>query len=311
MSSSGSAVPGARTSLLTPGDEESNVAQRRPVDVRLHGYVLGYRGFHLGPTVGQWPVSRLVAPDGTVKLMFGFAAPVRMVDLVNPDRSLTAVSVVGAVSLTAVVGRHSGRVHGLVTTLTPMGAYRLFGVPMHEWSELRLAPSELLGPGLRSLDDRLAQCPTWEDRFQLLDRLFTARILDGPMVDREVEWVWRELQRSGGRIPIHELAASANWSRRHLERRFREQVGRSPKEIAQIRRIQQALHWKDAGLPLAQIAARSGFHDQSHFTRVFKAAMGFTPRQLPEGMIDWSPHTLLEAVPEGGQQVSRQEPVPA
>ncbi|MBC3841527.1 helix-turn-helix domain-containing protein [Streptacidiphilus sp. 4-A2] len=54
-----------------------------------------------------------------------------------------------------------------------------------------------------------------------------------------------------------------------------------------MRRIQQALRLKEAGVPLAHIASRSGFHDQPHFTRAFKAMLGFTPLRMPQDRIDW------------------------
>jgi AraC-like DNA-binding protein len=299
MSSQASAVtalrrPAAVQPLPEPEPDSGEFAFE-PAGPALSGYVLGYRGFRIGSTR---PRTRLVVPDGSVRVLFGFEAPVRMVDTVRPQRSLTAVSIVGPVALSAVVGRHAGRVHGVVAVLTPLGAYRLFGMPMTEWSELDLDPEELIGHRLPALRERLAQCATWPDRFRLLDRLFTEQIHAGPECHGEVTWAWRTLQQSGGRVPIQELASGTGWSRRHLERRFREQVGRSPKEIAQVRRIQVALRMREAGVPLAHIATRAGFHDQPHFTRAFKAMLGCTPSRLPAARVDWTPDTLLGILPE-------------
>ncbi|MFE2699968.1 hypothetical protein [Streptomyces mirabilis] len=48
---------------------------------------------------------------------------------------------------------------------------------------------------------------------------------------------------------MRELASSTGWSRRHLERWFREQIGPTPKGAAQVLRIQPALRLKRAGMP--------------------------------------------------------------
>ncbi|MBC3841526.1 hypothetical protein GXW82_18290 [Streptacidiphilus sp. 4-A2] len=45
----------------------------------LTGYVLGYQGFRLGPGSEQ---DRLVVPDGSIKILFGFGARCR-----SPTRS--------------------------------------------------------------------------------------------------------------------------------------------------------------------------------------------------------------------------------
>lgn len=171
---------------------------------------------------------------------------------------------------------------------------------MNEWSGLHLDPADLFGRRLPHLREQLAECPDWPTRFRLLDRLFAGQIFAGPECHREVAWAWAELQRSCGRVPIQRLAAATGWSRRHLERRFREQVGRSPKDIAQIRRLQEALRLQEAGVPLAHLATRAGFHDQPHFNRAFKAMMGFSPLRLPADRLDWGPNTLRQALPESG-----------
>ena len=262
----------------------------------LAGYVLGYQGFRMGPTRQQQ--ARLLLPDGSVKILFGFGAPVQMTDTVRPERSLSAASMVSSVALTAAVSRHNGRVHGVVAVLTPLGAYRLFGMPMSEWAELHPGQADILGCRLPGLRERLEECPGWPERFRLLDQQFGRLILTGPECHREVAWAWSELQRSGGRVPIQRLAQGTGWSRRHLERRFLEQVGRSPKEIAQIRRLQEALRLSEAGVPLAHVATRAGFHDQPHFNRAFKAMLGFSPLRLPAGRVDWGPNTLLDVLPQ-------------
>ena len=62
-----------------------------------------------------------------------------------------------------------------------------------------------------------------------------------------------------------------------LARHFRRAFGTSPDRYRMLRRLALARHAVERGEPLAQVAARAGFADQSHLTRQFKRAYGMTP----------------------------------
>ncbi len=79
-------------------------------------------------------------------------------------------------------------------------------------------------------------------------------------------------------INLDDLAATTALSRYHFTRRFRRCTGTSPHEFLLRRRVEQAetiLSRTDA--PLVDVAARCGFSDQSHMTRVFRKYVGTTP----------------------------------
>ncbi|NOT07782.1 MAG: helix-turn-helix transcriptional regulator [Gemmatimonadales bacterium] len=84
--------------------------------------------------------------------------------------------------------------------------------------------------------------------------------------------------------PVAELAKAAGWSREHFARSFRRAFGCTVAEFQHRCRIKQAREWLvETQIPLAQLAERLGFADQSHFTRVFRRATTLSPgrfRQL-------------------------------
>jgi AraC-like DNA-binding protein len=73
------------------------------------------------------------------------------------------------------------------------------------------------------------------------------------------------------------LAASAGLSRYQFLRAFTRLTGLPPHAYLLQRRVQQARRLVLAGLPLAEVAAASGFADQSHMTRAFARHLGITP----------------------------------
>ncbi len=93
------------------------------------------------------------------------------------------------------------------------------------------------------------------------------------------------LDVAGPRQPsLASLASEAGVHPAHLPRAFRAHVGCSVGEYCQARRVAAACQMLLEGeLPLARIAQRLGYHDQSHFTRLFKDRTGVTPGEFRLG----------------------------
>lgn len=74
-----------------------------------------------------------------------------------------------------------------------------------------------------------------------------------------------------------ELEAVAGLSRCELARQFRRAYGTSPYRYLLLRRLERVRARIADGAGLAEIAAETGFADQAHLSRHFKAACGLTP----------------------------------
>jgi len=82
-------------------------------------------------------------------------------------------------------------------------------------------------------------------------------------------------------LDVSAVARAAGVSRRGLEKKFREQIGRSPLEEIQemrFRRVRQLLLETDYVLP--RIAELAGFQYQEYMVRFFKKRTGLTPGQF-------------------------------
>lgn len=99
--------------------------------------------------------------------------------------------------------------------------------------------------------------------------------------DRQVASVLSYIRdHACGEISVAHLLKIAHLSRAALHRRFQAALGRSPKsEILRVRleRARQLL--TGTGLPLAEIARRTGFVTPEHFSYLFKAKLGQTAGQ--------------------------------
>ena len=99
-----------------------------------------------------------------------------------------------------------------------------------------------------------------------------------PLVRRTVEVRRRGVVGRGGRGgPVITLAAGSGLSRFQVVRGFARATGLPPHACLLQRRVHLARRLIAAGTPLAEVAARRDFADQSHLTRVFGRTIGLPP----------------------------------
>ncbi|WP_425349542.1 AraC family transcriptional regulator [Rhizobium multihospitium] len=78
-------------------------------------------------------------------------------------------------------------------------------------------------------------------------------------------------------VRSQELERVTGLDRFALARHFRAAFATSPHRFLLMRRLQQAKAMIGAGEPIAEVAAATGFADQSHLSRHFKKAFGIAP----------------------------------
>jgi AraC family transcriptional regulator len=82
-------------------------------------------------------------------------------------------------------------------------------------------------------------------------------------------------------LTLEQMAAAAHLSAYHFARQFKACTGVAPYQYVIARRVERAKRLLQGGdLSLAEVAACSGFSDQSQLSHHFKRLVGFTPRQF-------------------------------
>ncbi|WP_218508371.1 helix-turn-helix domain-containing protein [Variovorax sp. dw_308] len=85
----------------------------------------------------------------------------------------------------------------------------------------------------------------------------------------------------GEHIEVGHLATLTRLSACHFSRAFKQSVGMPPHRYVTSRRVLAAAKLiESTDRPMSEIALELGFSDQSHFTRVFTAHIGESPRRF-------------------------------
>ncbi|KWN80223.1 AraC family transcriptional regulator [Burkholderia ubonensis] len=99
-------------------------------------------------------------------------------------------------------------------------------------------------------------------------------VADEPRVEAMRERLAADLT---GAVTLDEIAQAAGLSPFHAARLFTRTTGMPPHAWRNQLRLQRALAPLRAGVAVAEVAAASGFVDQSHFTRHFRRMFGVPP----------------------------------
>jgi len=83
---------------------------------------------------------------------------------------------------------------------------------------------------------------------------------------------------------LQELASLSNLSPYYFARSFQKEFGLPPHAYQVQARLRYATKLIKLGHSLKDVAQEAGFHDQSHFHRHFKRAMGVTPKQYAQSL---------------------------
>ena len=167
----------------------------------------------------------------------------------------------------------------VVAKFTATGAAAFLDLPLHHLFGT-IVPLEQLLPALEveRLVAEVCRASDVSQRVAALERFLVARLR--PRLDRLVIEATRLLRLSPGDARIAAVARGLGVSQEVLEKRFRQQVGGTPKQFASILRFRRAVGAHRPERDLGRLALEAGYYDQAHFNRQFRAITGSSPRAL-------------------------------
>ena len=168
----------------------------------------------------------------------------------------------------------------VLATLREGAGARVLDAPLDELSGATVSLDDVLPRAeVIRVADQLASALGPVERVAVFERFLLALSRDreaDPLVASAV----RALRSARESARIGDLASTLGLSQDRLEKRFRRSVGTTPRQLATLLRLRRALASHRAGKSLSQASIESGYFDQSHFIRDFRAVTGESPRRF-------------------------------
>jgi AraC-like DNA-binding protein len=222
----------------------------------------------------------IAAPNGCSKLIIPYENSI--VSVANGKTQMSYAQrmyFVGNRDSATLISSSTRKTGFIAIEFRPHGAFPIFGVPMSETSNQLWETDCVFGQWsqdvqvtLNDLERVNKKVAYIQDRLILLLR---KNRCDAGLVDYCVG----ALQCADGRISIQELQQRTGYSRRYLDRLFRQRVGLSPKALAEIFRFQRFYRKWAEGLSFDLFRAElyDHYYDQAHFTKEFRKMTGYSP----------------------------------
>lgn len=169
----------------------------------------------------------------------------------------------------------------IIAVLQPAGATLLTGIPAQHLKENIIDAADLLGYEAAALQDQLSATLPVAQKCRLMNASFTKLLAKRHhhhqwLINTSLQYI----NAGKGLHSIAQLVKYTGYTERHLDRKFNEWVGLSPKvysNIVQLHYFLRLLKNATAGTSYTSLAYEAGYADQSHLIKSFKKITGITP----------------------------------
>lgn len=221
------------------------------------------------------PHIQKIIPDGFLELIFHFK-DLHLINLHGSWDEQSRTLFAGQIKKYFYLkNKGAARMFGI--KLRPTAMRHLFGLSMHPFTNQVADLSGLKNMHLSELEKLVMAQHDFENMVTKTED-FLKSFVTIPFAQHPVDMAVDQIINSRGKTDVQMLCNLLSISERHLERIFREYVGLPPKFYARIIRFSNIFHLvnsKDPGW--SDLVYDSGFYDQSHFIRNFKAFTGEEP----------------------------------
>ncbi|TDO24574.1 helix-turn-helix domain-containing protein [Pedobacter duraquae] len=226
------------------------------------------------------PVVEKIIPDGFTEIIFNYRDVYR--SKISGAWQLQSPNLLAGQLRTFFYLQNTGTTGSIAIKLKPAALTQIFGLNMEEYLDKIVDLDTFPNPELGELKEKIRFLYSIDYSKkkpfvkQVLDEFFSGVIK--PETENPLRAPLELIFSSNGMVPVSEMALAAGVSERQLERLFKKHIGLSPKYYARIIRfnyIFQLIQGKKSSW--AEVVYQSGYYDQSHFIRNFKAFTGEDP----------------------------------
>lgn len=256
----------------------------------LRGIIQGF--WYTSKDFGERPARFEVVPDGYAEIIFHFGSPHSLLTT-DSGHPLPSPFMVGLLQQ-PVCFYAQNQVELIGIRCFPWMVFELLNLPPgkesvrsieHPIAQLHASLAKWLQAG--NVTEALAQVM----QYFVQTRLQTT---SNQLLDKAGD----AMRATNGTLPVSQVAAAAYATVRTLERKFKQAVGYTVKDVSGLLRFEQVRNhlWLHPKANLAGLAQDLGYTDQSHLGREFKRYSGTTPAAFARAAAQWQQHVNTDFV---------------
>ena len=218
----------------------------------------------------------LVVPSGAMHVVIRLDEPLRVYDRIDDAVPRTVGrAIIGGARAEPYIRDTSQPVRSVGAQLRPGVAGLLLGASGRALAGRHSLLDEVWGRAADELCEQLAEA---EGAAARLDRFEAALLARLPRVRGVHPAVAHALGRFAIADDVAVVVDEVGYSHRRFIALFDDAVGLTPKRYCRVQRLQRAIAAvATSRRPLAEVAAATGYADQAHLTREFRALVGISP----------------------------------
>ncbi|HEX9510528.1 MAG TPA: helix-turn-helix transcriptional regulator [Puia sp.] len=226
-----------------------------------------------------------VLPDTSLVMAFKFKGQVS--HLVQDDKKGLSSFMISGLRKSGRLINYSKDTGNILVIFKEAAANLFFKEPLYELFEESGVLENFSGyRDVSFIGEQLAEATDNGQRVALIEDFLLSR-LSRQQPDLLILAALEKIHLSKGSIKIKDLAASLYISQDAFEKRFRREVGASPKQFSYITRMKSIVQGGVKKQMLADIAFDAGYFDQPHFNKDFKLFTGQTPTDFIKSPVFW------------------------
>ncbi|MFN3754108.1 helix-turn-helix domain-containing protein [Flavobacterium sp.] len=227
---------------------------------------------------GQRNITEIILPKGIFEMVFNLADDMKGILPFSHNAVDTPKCFIQGINTHVINVDYNGQQHLFGIRLQPHMVQRLLGIMPSELNNI-IVDLTLIKSEFKFIWHQLMEAKSFEERVKVIEAVFPILSdADNPRL-KKLSHLFLENSIQNFQS-IDQISKEVFYSPRHLNRKVNSIFGMSAEELIIYKKFLYAVNLMHGDkTTLTDITYRSGFYDQSHFSRVFKKYTGITAKQ--------------------------------